>query len=204
MAIHLMLVGDDRPEGVYGGPDLGRIWRTARAEPEQRFFVERCASPDEVVPTARRLAREGMIDVVDLVDHGDPGIFRMGTGVLFDASGAGRHIARWLRPLLTPNARVRLLACRCAVGEEGQRLLLMLQRELGEGIAVHGALRQIDLGQFGPRGFKKLHEERFLFSATEAAARVAPSPEERADEVVEWYRSCTAGDVTPGHNESRS
>lgn len=197
MAIHLMLVGHHEPESEYADDDLGRILTRCKTDRAERFFVERCASPDEVVPTARRLAREGKIDVLDLVDHGAEGRLRMGAGVLFGAGARGRYIVSGLRPLLTPNARVRLIGCATAQGQRGQELLAMLQRELGDGIAVYGTLRWITHEQFGPHGFKKLHEEHFLFSATEAASRVAPSPEERADEVVEWYRSCTEGDVTP-------
>lgn len=200
MSIHVMFVGRmDVDED-----ETRLVLKAAPDEPERGFFVVSCRSPDEVVPRARDIARKGMIDVLDFVDHGDDGRFRMGINMLFNDSGTGRQIARALRPLLTPNARVRLLGCETALGESGQRLLMMLQREFGDGVAVYGTLCRITHQQFGPHGFQKRYEERFLFSATEAATRLAPTFEERADEVVEWYRSATLGDVTPSRSGSQS
>src|SRR4051812_25346463 len=112
MSIHLLIVGRHSPLDPEIEP-AAEVTRESGA-----FHTARCSSPLELLPTVRdHAARFGVIDTLDLFDHGGNGHLFMGNRVLFNDDGTGRLIARWLRPLLTPDARVRLLGCETAVGE---------------------------------------------------------------------------------------
>jgi hypothetical protein len=152
------------------------------------FRVARCDFPREVVGVVREVAaeRRSMISTLDFYDHGESGHLRMGSDTLFSHRGTGRMIARMLRPLLAPDARVRLLGCNCAVGQPGRDLLLMLHEEFGPGVAVFGAIRPIDADDFPSGIFDRLEEEVCLFSSTEAASRIAPDIAARNEEVAVW------------------
>ena len=145
MTIHLMVVGrhNERP-----GFNVGIEEAFVLARPAPGFEVVRCDSPRELVSTVRDVVRRTgqMIDVLDLYDHADSGVQEMGEGILFDYTGTGREIARALRPLLTRDARVRLLGCKTALGPHGQRLLTWLREELGQSIVVYGTISPVQAG----------------------------------------------------------
>ncbi|KYG08007.1 hypothetical protein BE21_26080 [Sorangium cellulosum] len=193
MAIHLLVVG----EPAQPDPSTSQISDAADlARPTETFKVVRCASPRALVGTVRGVVRSSFqkVDVLDLFDHGRPGCQEMGDGVLFDHQGAGQDIAHELRPLLTADARVRLLGCETALGHAGQRLLQILAAGFGGSIVVYGTTSLVQAGdpvhhEFDAHGFKKDREEAFLFSSTEAATRLMPSRDARDAEILAWYAS---------------
>jgi hypothetical protein len=129
-----------------------------------------------------------MIDVLDIHDHGKPGHIYMGDDYLFHYNGTGRLIARSLRPLLTTDARVRLLGCLTACGAQGQQLLTMLKEELGTAV-IYGTNALIDASRFGSGGFDRRWDDSFLFSSTDAVTRIAPDHAGRVAEIASWCAS---------------
>lgn len=197
MTVHLLVVGERAAEArLANDTDLDDAARMSeQASPP--FFVRRCASPRDLARIVREIAVEyGRVDTLDLHDHGARGHLTMGDAILFAGDGArpydgalkiGADIAAELWPLLTPDARVRLLGCETARGDEGRRLLLQLRAALGGRVTVFGTLGRIDTGQFDASGFQKLYlEELYLFSSTEAESRGGPTFEARDQEIVAW------------------
>lgn len=177
MSMHLFLMGD-----VSDG-ELAEI--VAAVKPDHTSKVVRCKTSEDVLRVVVNVAlTEGVIDRLDLYDHAGPGGFWLGEELLFSHDGTGLALARMLRPFLTPDARVRLLGCKTALGEEGRRLLLSLRQELGGGVAVYGTLDRVTSEHLGPGGFKVEWTEQLLFSSTEAAARVAPDTTQRMREIM--------------------
>ena len=195
MAIHLLVVAQ-HASSAFG---LGVDQAATLAQPTPSFQVARCGSPRELVKTVRGVAsRTGQrIDVLDLFDHGLPGRQDMGDDVLFDHLGTGMQTALALRPLLTADARVRLLGCETALGPNGQALLRLLHETLGGSITVYGTTTMVEAGDpvaqdFDGSGFKKVREDSFLFSSTEAATRPLSARETRDQELREWYATLSA------------
>src|SRR5262249_29455086 len=116
MGIHLLVVGCHR----YQAPRIDDVYTHAVNWQTLTFKVERCSSPMQLVRKVRKVALDNgaMIDILDLYDHGGSGHILMGDDVLFDDRGVGLPVARALRPLLTPDARVRLLGCDIATFTE--------------------------------------------------------------------------------------
>jgi hypothetical protein len=202
VAIHLFVVGKEEP---FGGPCKKALERAKEIENE--FLVRTCNSPTELLGVVREavLLTGQRISTLDIFDHGAQGVQKLGNEVLFAASSppdpaalkSGAEIARRLSLFLTPDARVRLLGCKTALGATGQTLLLSLQREIGAAVVVFGtnALADaaeetpgftMDPGEFGARGFKALKEDEWLFSSTEARDRQAPDQEARGKENEGW------------------
>lgn len=187
MSCHLLVLSDD------GSGDSEADDVLATVEPEGAFRVARCGSPGELIRTVATAALAGgVIDTLDLFAHGGPGHLWMGNEVLFEHGGGGLPMARWLRPYLTPDARVRLLGCKTALGEEGRGLLLGLQREIGGGIVVYGTVTRVTVEEFHERGFDEDLSALFLFSSTEAVTRPAPDLTGRALEIQAWVRTVEA------------
>ena len=132
------------------------------------FCVRRCASPGELPELVATVAKQyGQIEVLELFDHGDRGLIRMGKGDLFKSDDdpstplLNWEIARKLSCSLSRVAHVRLLGCDTtgakksplAYGDEGRLLLLKLQQELQAERVVFGTLAEIDAGRFDENGF---------------------------------------------------
>jgi hypothetical protein len=184
--------------------DFDAVASAARETPS--FFVRRCKSPEQLIGRVREVAAaNGPIDVLDIHDHGKRGHLRLGTGLLFHHEGAGLHLARALRPYLTPDARIRLLGCETAVGDEGRRLLSMLRDELGGAIVIYGTLATIVPDSFEEGVFLKSSEDVYLFSSTEAMRREAPTWEDRLAELRSWSaaHAIVLDQATPARTESR-
>lgn len=188
MAVHLLIVGR-RKRPVGNDADIEAV--AAQVHCSNRDFVmKRGNTPAEVVTVARDVARKrGMIDTLDLYDHAACDHLTMGDGRLFDIQGTGAPIFRKLRPFLSKDARVRLLGCETAVAAQGQQMLKMIRQEIGGSVVVYGTLANVTPDLFKGGIFRRAREERWLFSSTEADARVAPSWRERQIEIDDWHRS---------------
>jgi len=186
MTIHLLVVGQH--DTIPGDMDL-LASNARRGERNDWFRVKQCEIPRALFGTVREVAaaKAKMIDTLDLYDHAGPGHLRMGDEILFDHRGRGRMIARLLRPLLTPDARVRLLGCNTAVGAEGRELLRWLKEELGPGVTVYGSIQPVRADHFTAGIFQRDLEADSLFSSTEASARIAPDVTARANELASWH-----------------
>ncbi|APR84942.1 Hypothetical protein A7982_10291 [Minicystis rosea] len=192
MAIHLMIVGEYDPTNNLR-EDIDPAALLTQGSQNLTFQMRRCRAVRDFVNTVRKVAFEGAqpIDILDVFDHAGPGQQTLAGDVLFSHLGTGRMIARALRPLLTVDARVRLLGCETAVGPDGRQLLQILREELGGSIVVYGTIERVEadvdkVHEFDERGFKKEREDGFLFSSTEAMQRVAPSHSTRSEELRSW------------------
>jgi hypothetical protein len=183
MGIHLLIVGQHH----HYDRNIDPVYGMTKSSQTETFKVEQCSSPSALVKTVRGVARTNsrMIDALDLYDHGASGHLYMGDEKLFVQDGTGRLIARALRPLLTPDARVRLLGCETAVGDDGRALLLMLREELGRAV-IYGTLRNVYPKHFDHGGFRVRWDDTFLFSSTEAAMRPVPTHSDREAELASW------------------
>jgi Domain of unknown function (DUF4347) len=189
MSVNLLVVGQHPETSPRFDPDFDLVARMARCT--ETFKVARCCSPDALAQTVRSVASASHtpVDTLDLFDHGGGGFLWMGEQKLFIQDGTGLSIARALRPLLTIDARVRLLGCETAVGAAGRALLTMLREALGGSVVVYGTVTTTDSTNFDHTGFRKIDEERILFSSTEAATATAPSALARGIEWDSWYAS---------------
>lgn len=187
MTLHLLVVG----ERTSPDDDIDPVADQVTARGGDPFVMRRCRSPHALVKVIRDVVIErGMlIDTLDLYDHAARDHVRMGDATLFDIAGKGVSILRSIRPFLTPDARVRLLGCETAQGEEGRELLKMLCKELGGGVVVYGTLGTITETLFVGGLFRWDKEMSFLFSSTEASLRVAPSWEDRQREIATFLRA---------------
>ena len=163
----------------------------------QVFFVKSCDSPEKLVRIVREIgAKHGLIDTLDLYDHGAGGVLQMGNGLLFDYRDAsGLAIAAQLRPLLAKGARLRLLGCDTAAGEGGRELLMKLHETFEGEVTIFGTIASITLSQFDELGFRRKHyEDLYLYSSWEAirandTAQIAPTFEERDQAIMAWGRA---------------
>lgn len=183
MSIHLMIVGDHPKWSPGYGAQFDLI--AEQAVPTDTFRVARCWSPQQLVPTVRGVAveRNMLVDTLDLVDHGGSGALFMGDDYLFRSDGTGLVLAQALRPLLTTDARVRLLDCNTATYDAGRTLLRTLRKAFGGSVVVHGTIVSLFYYNFGRSGFKKNLEDKFLFSSTDAELRIAPTADVRQAEL---------------------
>jgi hypothetical protein len=136
--------------------------------------VVRCRTAEELVTeVARARAALGPLDQLDIVDHGEPGLARLGSDVLFevetDEGGLkGLSTARAIAVHLSSTARVRLIHCNTAEGATGRSLLLQLARVFGENREVFGGIGSINEDDFDSAGFDPRSECPSLFSSEEA------------------------------------
>lgn len=170
------------------------------------FTIARCDDPHSLARVVREAVQKqaapehNLITTLDLFDHGGPGRMRMGNEMLSlhhfnggpKAEPSGQS-AEDLRDYLAPDARVRLLGCNTACGEEGRQLLLDLHAWLNQNGSTdrlaYGAIYNVRPDRiFDAHGRFNSDEAVYLFSSREAQARVAPSIEERIKEIEERIR----------------
>ncbi|MBK9264230.1 MAG: DUF4347 domain-containing protein [Polyangiaceae bacterium] len=201
MTIHILVVGH-RPRGHKMPNDseidaIAALVAQHAPSKSQVFFVRSCESPDKLVRIVREIAaKHGLIDTLDLYDHGAGGFLQMGDALLFGRDDAtDLAIAEQLRPLLTKGARLRLLGCDTATGAAGRKLLTKLHAAFGGDVTVLGTIASITLSQFDELGFRRKHfEELYLYSSWEAirdeqANRRPPTFDERDDALIAWGRA---------------
>lgn len=198
MCIHVLVVGH-RPQGQKRPNDseidaIGALVDKYAFPHSPEFFVETCEAPEQLIPMLRKIATQhGLIDTLDLYDHGAGGSLLMGNALLFhSADAASTERAAELRPFLAKGARLRLLGCDTARGEAGQNLLMRLHDVFEGDVTVYGTIAGITLSQFDEYGFRrKYFEELYLYSSHEALRdvqlqKVAPSFDERDRAIMAW------------------
>lgn len=198
MSIHVLVVGH-RPVDKKKPNDseidaIGALVDKYAFPKSQVFFVESCEAPEQLVPILRTITLlHGLIDTLDLYDHGAGGSLLMGNALLFHSSNAaGLARAAELRPFLAKGARLRLLGCDTARGEGGQTLLIRLHEVFDGDVTIYGTIAGITLSQFDEYGFRrKYFEELYLYSSLEARRdaplqKVAPTFDERDKALIAW------------------
>lgn len=182
MSIHLFVIARHNP--VQSEFEFAANAAVATDE----FIVERCESPQEFLPTVRRVALQARkkIRLLDIYGHARRGQQSLGSGLLFDET-TGEDIAQGLRIFLTPTATVRLLGCDTAVGQQGKRLIETVRRNLGESRCVQGTIASFSSRfSFGPNGFAANLEDPLLFSSS-STQPIAPTQVDRQRELRDWY-----------------
>jgi hypothetical protein len=128
------------------------VFRLCRGDcaPRRAFgFCDDSGALEEVV---RRLSHGMMVDRLDILGHGAPGVVMLGDKELDPA--AVNALAQ--KGLLNRNARIRLLGCQSGLGAEGKRFVrkLSAQPDLKRlGVTVHAPVRSVVPAQFGKCGF---------------------------------------------------
>jgi hypothetical protein len=197
MSIHVFIVGShpSRPHTPFD-----EIFERSRARQTSTFRVLRCSSPADVFGLVQQEVRacNMPIRLLDFLDHGGAGYIRMGDPLeppLFSHDAPDMRLAEDLSLFLMEGARVRLVGCETAVGEQGQRLLTRIAMALGKSAVVQGTIACVNdkdsparRSDFDEQGFRAAREEWLLFSSTEAAHRVAPSAAERQEALTQWRR----------------
>ncbi|CAN5268904.1 hypothetical protein BH11MYX1_BH11MYX1_12320 [soil metagenome] len=163
----------------------------------------RCRSPRELIEVVdAAVARRGLLDILDLFDHGTPGLQAMGDAVLFasdldpDSDLENVEIARPLGRYLKPFGYVRLLGCRTALESttrSGRLLLIKLARALGAHRVVFGTNDTIYQTAFDEEGFLTTQELRFLFSSLAAIDGPAPEIEARMASILKIRKTVVTG-----------
>jgi hypothetical protein len=154
-------------------------------------FSEYCQGVEDLVKTVRLIHRiSGPIDLLDLVDHGAPGVIDLGDDVLFEWRGGtltvGAATARRLTPYLAPRGCVRLLGCETARDVAGRELLVTLAKHFPDGMQLYGTIDRVVREHF-KRGIFRPDDE-FLYSADAAVDAVAPSLAVRVDNILRRSR----------------
>jgi len=182
MTTRLLIIGQySRPDSVLD-PVADKVSRSVTT------VIRRCSAPEEVVAIADEVRRGfGLIDVLDVFDHGRTGVQHLGGSVLFESdehphsSWRGSDIARRLVPYLAPTARLRLLGCDTAqlkVPRAGRYLLLKLAKALGGERFALGTIAEIDADDFDDDGFIQRKEVELMFSSYAALDRDVPCYDE--------------------------
>lgn len=146
--------------------------------------------------------RYGLLDLLDVIDHGRPGVQMIGRDVLF-ASDAdfcsplrGQLSACAIAGHLSPFAHVRLLGCVVATDDDadattpaaGRLVLYKTARALGERRTVFGTLRPTNSGDFADVGYLlPTLENEILFSSLAALDGDPPSHKVRRP-ALGWLR----------------
>ncbi|MDQ3265883.1 MAG: hypothetical protein M3Y59_19880 [Myxococcota bacterium] len=121
--------------------------------------VLRCQRPHQIL---YELANVGQpITLLDLHGHGGPGFMNLGDDRFVDWRWRGMATLTPLRPYLAADAKVRLLGCHTALGEEGRELLVRSSAELG-GLLVYGTLVELLPRHFEERGLSAGFASRWL------------------------------------------
>jgi len=157
----------------------------------------RCDSPQALVALVAQAVQDqgGLLDRLDLFDHGREGRLRMGDPVLFEypvGGGAvtGSGLAQQLKPYLAEGAEVRLLGCKTGAAEEGRQLLLQLAEIFGAQRVVYGGLGYIYTLGFDTHGFLDVLICPYLYSSTEA--KKGPAPASSDNRITECQRRAHA------------
>ncbi len=163
----------------------------------------RCSSPQDLVAVVDdAVTRSGLLDVLDLFDHGTAGLQAMGDGVLWasdfdpDSELANEQIARALDRYLSPFAYVRLLGCRTALDggmRSGRMLLIKLARALGQHRVVFGTNDSIFQSAFDEQGFRNDQEMRSLYSSLAAIDGPAPDIDTRMARIMKIRKTVVTG-----------
>lgn len=155
----------------------------------------RCASVVDLLEQVQAYADEhGLIDRLDVFDHGNPGLMKLGAEDLFYWAGSNKWSDPWvgeesafaLSACLAPVAQVRLLGCRTAAGGAGRRLLCKLSEAFGSTRSIEGTIARLYDYYFDSSGaFSAPAERALLFSSTAALDREAPDSDARLDHLDE-------------------
>lgn len=192
MGVKLLALGT-RPPGL--GPNTHAMDQVDSTIHRLGALVTaRCRDAADLVRFVAHHGRgAGLVDTLDVYDHGGLGKQRLGSEILFESSDdrcdrmVGWQTAEALDPHLSAVAQVRLLGCVTA-GDglaRGRLLLIKLARELGASRVVFGTLAKIDATHFTEAGFRPELEKSFLFSSLAALDGSAPSREERRAHIKE-------------------
>ncbi len=163
----------------------------------------RCSSPRDLIALVDdAVSRSGLLDVLDLFDHGTAGLQAMGDSLLWasdfdpDSELANEPIARALDRYLSPFAYVRLLGCRTALDgsmRSGRMLLIKLARALGKHRVVFGTNDSIYQNAFDEQGFRTDQEMRFLYSSLAAIDGPAPDIDSRMARIMKIRKTVVTG-----------
>lgn len=182
MSRHLLAIGRRAPGATIDDFLMNEV--DERVSRLGGLVVARCDRPSDLVQLVSYHGEgRGLVDRLDIFDHGGPGLQLLGDGVLFRSADTvcapfvGQDIAEALRPHLSEVAQVRLLGCLTAnaLSDEGRLLLINLSKVLGGHRVVFGTIDKVDGNDFGPGGFDSLQEPALLFSSLAALDGVAPT-----------------------------
>ena len=105
------------------------------------------------------------------------------SNTLFHWEGEGLERLGEIQAFLAPDARVRFLGCLVGTGDPGRTLLLKVRDALGCSRMAYGSFMFVDLENFVDGMFDPDFDE-FLFSSTEAQSGVAPTFQERLNQIA--------------------
>ncbi len=193
MGLHILAIG--RPNTTGTGPMTNVVDRARdRVHGLGSLVLARCRDESDLLKAVAHHGRsESRIDILDIFDHGGPGVQNLGGDVLFSSDGSrssklvGESAAINMRPHLSDVAQIRLLGCLTTGGDgvKGRFLLLKLARALGGNRVVFGTIEKIDHKSFGPDGFPPEMNDSFLFSSFAALDGLAPDSGTRVDHINE-------------------
>lgn len=185
MTIHLIVLG--RRPGLDASPpdvDMDDVEKLVR--PTAARLVRRCDTPSELIFHVESVAQtHGLIDVLDIFDHGRSGAQQLGSKILFESDELANspienaYLAAHLRPFLSNTAHVRMLGCRTARSAAGRFLLVKLAVLFGGRRVVFGTVDGIETDDFDVAGFETRLERTKLFSSLAAIDGIAPTKKER-------------------------
>lgn len=151
-------------------------------EPGAYDEVVRADDPEGLLVAVSAVARRSVIDVLDIADHGRPGLMRIGKHALFETDTnrtdlTGAEVLGSLAALVAEGGCIRLLGCRTAAFEDGRALLRRMARATGNRSRVYGTIGRVQLVHFHAPGF--LGANNLLFSSEAAIDYPAPTDEDR-------------------------
>lgn len=206
-----VLIIGERPNGITPVPfpdtltdvEIDRIAATHQSGTAYSSVV-RCDGADNLLQALEVIVEhKGLIDILDILDHGAPGGILLGKEILFqcgqedlnvspssNGSGTlkllhGSKVAPKLNRFLADTAQVRLLGCDTALDESGRQLLLWLAQLIGGNRVVMGTIDRVYEKDFDPRqGFAL--EREILYSSMAALDGPAGDQQMRNKNLVQF------------------
>lgn len=191
---HLIVVGSD-PPGVASSEEHDEIAAAVAAAKSTDVHLARASSLAELITLVGEIRnRHGLIDVLDIVDHGRAGCQMIGRDVMLASDDdyctplKGELTARSLAGHLHPHAHLRLLGCRTATDDDGlvatsaagRLMLYKTARALGARRVVFGTIRATTVNDFSDAGYLLPNlEDEILCSSLAALDGDPPAYSER-------------------------
>lgn len=202
--LSILVIGDRRDvqqelPGNLSHDKLQEIFRwqlqyTEKREAGSYSHVISCHTVDELISSVVKLVRNchHTVDLLDIVDHGGPGLMRLGKDVLFefkDGQLAGLEVMQALSLLVSIDGRLRLLGCNTALEDNGRGLLTRTAAVSNFSLRMYGMIDRIKQAEFRYAGFSGAAD--LLFSSEAAIDHPAPSLADRGTNLGRAYGSGT-------------